>query len=66
MARKDSDNQKKSMSAMFRGRAIFKPFTKRYTDPDAPYDGYEEADDTEEAARSVPLTKKKPGRGAAI
>ena len=25
MARKDSDNQKKSMSAMFRGRAIFKP-----------------------------------------
>ena len=40
---------------------ICKPFTKRYTDPDAPYDGYEEADDTEEAARSVPLTKKKPG-----
>ncbi len=25
MARKDSENQKKSMSAMFRGRAIFKP-----------------------------------------
>ena len=25
MARKDSDNQKRSMSAMFRGRAIFKP-----------------------------------------
>ena len=25
MARKDSDNQKKSMSVMFRGRAIFKP-----------------------------------------
>ena len=25
MARKDSNNQKKSMSAMFRGRAIFKP-----------------------------------------
>jgi glyoxylase-like metal-dependent hydrolase (beta-lactamase superfamily II) len=25
MARKDSDHQKKSMSAMFRGRAIFKP-----------------------------------------
>ena len=25
MARKDSDNQKKSMSALFRGKAIFKP-----------------------------------------
>ena len=25
MARKDSNNQKRSMSAMFRGRAIFKP-----------------------------------------
>ena len=25
MAKKDSQNQKKSMSAMFRGRAIFKP-----------------------------------------
>ena len=25
MARKDSENQKRSMSAMFRGRAIFKP-----------------------------------------
>ena len=25
MAKKDSDNQKKSMSSMFRGRAIFKP-----------------------------------------
>ena len=25
MARKDSDDQKKSMSKLFRGRAIFKP-----------------------------------------
>ena len=25
MARKDSDNQKKSMSLLFRGKAIFKP-----------------------------------------
>ena len=25
MARKDSDHQKKSMSALFRGKAIFKP-----------------------------------------
>ena len=25
MARKDSENQKKSMSKLFRGRAIFKP-----------------------------------------
>ena len=45
---------------------ICKPFTKRYTDPEAPYDGYEEGEDTEERARSVPLSKKKPSGGAAI
>ena len=45
---------------------ICKPFTKRYTDPDAPYDGYEEEDDTEEAARTLPLSKKKQYGGAAI
>ena len=38
---------------------ICKPFTKRYTDPEAPYDGYEEAEDTEARARTVPLSKKK-------
>lgn len=37
---------------------ICKPFLKRYTDPDAPYDGYEESDDTENRARTVPLIKK--------
>lgn len=37
---------------------ICKPFTRRYSDPDAPYDGYEEADDTEEKARTMPLLKK--------
>ena len=37
---------------------ICKPFTKRYTDPEAPYDGYIEDDDTEEKARSVRLEKK--------
>ncbi len=36
---------------------ICKPFTKKYTDPSAPYDGYVEDDDTEESARSVPLRK---------
>jgi len=45
---------------------ICKPFTRHYTDPDAPYDGYEEGDDTEEGARSVPLSKKKQSRGTAI
>ena len=45
---------------------ICKPFTKRYTDPDAPYDGYEEEDDTEVAARTLPLSKKKQYGGAAI
>ena len=38
---------------------ICKPFTRRYTDPDAPYDGYEEEEDTEERARTVPLSKKR-------
>ena len=37
---------------------ICKPFTKRYSDPDAPYDGYVEDDDTEEKARTVRLDKK--------
>ena len=45
---------------------ICRPFTRRYTDPDAPYDGYEEEDDTEEAARTLPLSKKKQYGGAAI
>ena len=38
---------------------ICKPFTKKYTDPAAPYDGYVEDDDTEENARSLPLAKVK-------
>ena len=42
---------------------ICKPFTKRYSDSEAPYDGYEEAEDTEKGARTVPLSKKK-GAGA--
>ena len=32
MARKDSENQKKSMSAMFRGKAIFKPLNTGWID----------------------------------
>lgn len=45
---------------------ICKPFTRRYADPEAPFDGYEEAEDTEERARSVPLSKKKQSGGGAI
>ncbi len=42
----------------FRHRTeICRPFTRRYTDPAAPYDGYAEDDDTEENARNVPLRK---------
>ena len=37
---------------------LCKPFTRKYSDPEAPYDGYVEDDDTEEKARSVRLTKK--------
>ena len=42
----------------FRHRTeICKPFTKKYTDPSAPYDGYIEDDDTEESARNILLRK---------
>ena len=37
---------------------LCKPFMKRYTDPKAPYDGYEESDDTEDKARTVLLEKQ--------
>ena len=36
---------------------LCKPFTEKYTDPAAPYDGYIEDDDTEEGARTVLLGK---------
>ena len=38
---------------------LCRPFTKKYTDPSAPYDGYVEDDDTEESARHVLLGKVK-------
>ncbi|MBR6029496.1 MAG: MBL fold metallo-hydrolase [Clostridia bacterium] len=38
---------------------ICKPFTRRYTDPEAPYDGYIEDDDTEEKARGGCLGAKR-------
>ncbi len=41
---------------------ICKPFTRRYTDPDAPYDGYIETDDTKDKARTILLSKKPSGR----
>ncbi len=51
----------------FRHRTeVCRPFTRRYSDPEAPYDGYVEDDDTEEKARAVRLAKKKeyPSGGA--
>ena len=36
---------------------ICRPFTKKYTDPSAPYDGYIEDDDTESGAKNIPLEK---------
>ena len=36
---------------------LCKPFTKKYSDPSAPYDGYVEDDDTEAGARHILLTK---------
>lgn len=41
---------------------ICKPFTKKYTDPEAPYDGYVEDDDTEANARAGRLKKKEAKR----
>ncbi len=42
----------------FRHRTeICKPFTEKYTDPSAPYDGYIEDDDTEDSARNILLGK---------
>lgn len=38
---------------------LCRPFTKKYEDPSAPYDGYIEDDDTEENARKNPLRKVK-------
>jgi len=38
---------------------LCKPFTEKYTDPAAPYDGYVEDDDTEESARTMQLRKVK-------
>ena len=44
----------------FRHRTeLCRPFTRKYTDPSAPYDGYIEDDDTEEAARNTLLDKVK-------
>ncbi len=40
---------------------ICKPFTKKYTDPSAPYDGYVEDDDTEENARNTALAAVNTG-----
>ena len=47
-------------------KEICRPFTRRYSDPEAPFDGYIEDDDTEEKARTVRLAKKKesPSGGA--
>ncbi len=45
--------------AFLHRKELCRPFTRKYTDPDAPYDGYEEADDTEEKARTTPLEKKR-------
>ncbi len=48
---------------VFRHRTeICKPFTRKYTDPEAPYDGYVEDDDTEEKARTILLAKKREAR----
>jgi len=36
---------------------LCRPFTKKYVDPAAPYDGYREDDDTEKSARTVAFGK---------
>ncbi len=44
-------------SASFYDGMMCKPFTRKYVDPAAPYDGYVEDNDTEEGARSSILGK---------
>ena len=41
---------------------LFSRLHKRIPDPDAPYDGYDESDDTEEKARIVMLARKEQPR----
>ena len=50
MSKQASNFQKKVMSLGYRGKEIFKPH-----DPSAPYDGYDEREDTEEKARNIRL-----------
>ena len=38
---------------------LCRPFGKKYSDPEAPYDGYVETDDTEEKTRTIRLAKKR-------
>ena len=45
--------------AFLHRKELCKPFAEKYTDPNAPYDGYVEDDDTEEGARTVQLRKVK-------
>ena len=45
--------------AFLHRKELCKPFSEKYTDPAAPYDGYVEDDDTEESARIVQLRKVK-------
>ena len=45
--------------AFLHRKELCRPFTRKYADPEAPYDGYEESDDTEEKARTVRLNKKR-------
>ena len=46
---------------LFRDATVCKPFTGHYSDPKAPYDGYEEEDDTQEHARGLWLPKQDTG-----
>lgn len=67
MSKKATEFQKKTMSRIYRGKEIFKPlnfahkdklcspFKKRAADPSAPYDAYNESDDTEEKAKAERL-----------
>ena len=53
MSKKATEFQRKAMSWMYRGKdKSCSPFKKRVHDPSAPYDAYDESDDTEENAKS--------------
>ena len=60
MSKKALNFQKVAMLLLYRGKVCNSLRRKpKVHDPEAPYDGYDERDDTEEKARTVRLEKQR-------